>query len=41
MTVPDNSTASVISEGNIWIVAAIGAVAVIAIAAVVIKKKKK
>lgn len=36
-----SATGSVISEGNIWIVAAIGAVAVIAIAAVVIKKKKK
>ena len=39
MTVPDNSTASVISEGNMWIVAAVGAVAV-AVAAIVIKKKK-
>ena len=36
-----SATGSAISEGNIWIVAAIGAVAVIAIAAVVIKKKKK
>ena len=36
-----NSTASDISEGSVWIVAAIGAVVVIGFAAVVISKKKK
>ena len=35
-----NGTGSAISEGNIRIVAAVGAVAVIAIAAVVVAKKK-
>ena len=39
--VDGNFTGSTISEGNIWIVAAIGAVVVIGVAAVVIAKKKK
>ena len=38
---PEAETASVLSEGSLWIVCAVGAAAVIAVAALVIAKKKK
>lgn len=37
----ENPTGSTISEGNVWIIAAIGAVAVISLAVIIAKKKKK
>ena len=36
-----NASGSVFSEGNVWIVCAVGAAAVIAVGAIVIVKKKK